>query len=156
MEQRTNGPLTLTFDLDVFHHNYHNQLSFLRKFFSLIKSWCILTHLAIIFKPFNYIVWWSKHCLSCFCFHVSLRATSQSRDGIGDPAVWEDQGCERGAAGASHSDLPGTGCECPNTLDWGGETQINTQQTVYSLSSSWWSKLLPNFYSQILPQGMGV
>lgn len=44
-------------------------------------------------------------------FHVSLCATSQSWAGTGDPAVWEDQGCERGAAGASQSDLPGTGRE---------------------------------------------
>lgn len=41
--------------------------------------------------------------------HASICPTSQSWDGIGDPAMWEDKSSEGGAAGTTHSDLSGTG-----------------------------------------------
>lgn len=53
----------------------------------------------------------SKCLLYVLSLCVSLCAPSQSGDGAGDPTVREDESSARGAAGAPHSDLPGTGCE---------------------------------------------
>lgn len=46
-----------------------------------------------------------------YCVFSSVRSAGEGGDGAGDPAVWEDQSCEGGTAGETHTDLSGTGRE---------------------------------------------